>query len=72
MSIAEAKPFVKYPGGKRELLPEIRKRYPSSERVDVYVEPFVGGGAVLFDVLKTFRFERVVVSDINAELMNVY
>ena len=52
MSLVEAKPFVKYPGGKRELLPEIRKRYPSNERVATYVEPFVGG--LVFECAESF------------------
>jgi len=44
-----AKPFVKWAGGKSQLLSEIRRKYP--ERIVKYCEPFVGGGAVLFDVL---------------------
>ena len=41
-----AKPFVKWAGGKTQLLPIIRKKYPKN--VEKYCEPFVGGGAVLF------------------------
>ena len=44
-----AKPFVKWAGGKTQLLPIIRKKYP--QKVERYCEPFVGGGAVLFDVI---------------------
>ena len=65
-----AKPFVKWAGGKTQLLPIIRKKYPKN--VEKYCEPFVGGGAVLFDVLQEFRPEAVLINDINPELINVY
>ena len=42
-----AKPFIKWVGGKSQLLDEIREKYPS--KIEKYCEPFVGGGAVLFD-----------------------
>jgi DNA adenine methylase len=45
-----AHPFIKWVGGKSQLLDEIRTRYPN--RIEKYCEPFVGGGAVLFDVLQ--------------------
>ena len=65
-----AKPFVKWVGGKGQLLEEIRKRYPS--QIEKYCEPFVGGGAVLFDVLQTFHPQEVLINDINKELINTY
>ncbi len=65
-----AHPFVKWAGGKTQLLPEIRKHYP--HRIKKYCEPFVGGGAVLFDVLQKSRPEKVLVNDVNAELINTY
>lgn len=65
-----AKPFVKWAGGKTQLLSEIRRKYP--ERIEKYCEPFVGGGAVLFDVLSTFNPKEVLINDINAELINTY
>lgn len=49
-----AKPFVKWAGGKTQLLETLRQKYP--HRIEKYCEPFVGGGAVLFDVLNTFRW----------------
>ena len=65
-----AKPFIKWVGGKTQLLGEIRRHYP--ERIDKYCEPFVGGGAVLFDVLSSFRPSEVLINDINPELINTY
>ena len=65
-----AKPFIKWVGGKTQLLPEIRQKYP--EKITRYCEPFVGGGAVLFDVLQVFHPEEVLINDINPELINLY
>lgn len=62
--------FVKWAGGKTQLLPEIRKHYP--HRIKKYCEPFVGGGAVLFDVLQKYHPEKVLVNDVNEELINTY
>ncbi len=59
-------PFVKWVGGKRQLLPEIKKYLPKFK--GKYYEPFVGGGAVLF----ALQPKNAVVNDINEELINVY
>lgn len=64
------KPFIKWAGGKTQLLEEIRRKYPAS--IERYCEPFVGGGAVLFDVLSRFSPSEVMINDINAELVNTY
>ena len=67
------KPFLKWAGGKGQLLKEIEKYYPFSEgKITKYAEPFVGGGAVLFDILSKYDLEEVYISDINAELINAY
>ncbi len=70
----EAKPFLKWAGGKGQLLTEIGKHYPFAEKKHIkkYAEPFVGGGAVLFDVLNKYTVDEVYISDINAELINTY
>ncbi len=70
----EAKPFLKWAGGKGQLLTEIGKYYPFAEKKHIkkYAEPFVGGGAVLFDVLNKHAVDEVYISDINAELINTY
>ncbi len=70
----EAKPFLKWAGGKGQLLKEIEKYYPfeKNKKITKYAEPFVGGGAVLFDILNKFELDEVYISDINAELINTY
>ena len=65
-----AHPFVKWAGGKTQLLPEIRKHYP--QQIKKYCEPFVGGGAVLFDVHQKCHPEEVLINDVNTELINTY
>ena len=61
-------PVLKWVGGKRQLLPEIKKYMPKMTKSTVYYEPFVGGGAVLFDM----QPERAVINDVNHELITVY
>lgn len=70
----EAKPFLKWAGGKGQLLKEIEQYYPFAKDTTItkYAEPFVGGGAVLFDVLNKHAVDEVYISDINAELINTY
>ena len=67
------KPFLKWAGGKGQLLREIEKYYPFENGIITkYAEPFVGGGAVFFDILNKYELEEVYISDINAELVNAY
>jgi DNA adenine methylase len=71
----EAKPFLKWAGGKTQLIADIERALPSkftSKKV-TYIEPFVGSGAVLFWMLNNFpNIEHVVINDINADLINAY
>lgn len=68
-----AKPFLKWAGGKSQLLKEIERYYPFDERsITKYAEPFIGGGAVLFDILSKYDLREVYISDINTELINTY
>lgn len=69
----KAKPFLKWAGGKGQLLSEIEKYYPFKDgKITKYAEPFVGGGAVLFDILNKYDLEDIYISDVNAELINTY
>lgn len=67
------KPFLKWAGGKSQLLKEIEKYYPFKDgKITKYAEPFVGGGAVLFDILNKYDLNKIYISDINTELINTY
>lgn len=71
-----AKPFVKWAGGKGNLLGYLESQLPSDfdlqEKV-TYIEPFVGGGAMLFHMLDTHpNIRRVVINDINKDLIKCY
>jgi len=73
---AHLKPFLKWAGGKTQLLPVIQSIFPDfilKGEPFTYVEPFVGSGAVLFHVLENFRnLKKVVINDANKDLMNAY
>ncbi len=66
MDTLKPKPFVKWAGGKRQVLNELKKYVP--ENFNTYYEVFIGGGALLFDLLP----KSAVINDKNTELMNVY
>ncbi len=66
MSNSNVTPFVKWAGGKRQLLPQIKERMP--KKYNDYYEPFVGGGAVTFELLPV----NAVINDINKALINAY
>ena len=70
----ECKPFIKWVGGKGQLLSEINKLYPVElgKNIKKYAEIFVGGGAVLFDILSKYKLDEVYISDKNLELINTY
>ena len=63
------KPILKWAGGKRQLLPELVPLIEELRADDsIYVEPFVGGGAVLFEIQPS----KAIINDLNVELINVY
>ena len=68
------KPFVKWVGGKSQLVEQIEKMLPTDGKkvLTKYAEPMVGGGALFFSVLSKYDFEELYISDINAELINAY
>lgn len=66
MNKTSLSPFVKWAGGKRQLLSQIRERMP--KEYNNYYEPFIGGGAVLFELLP----KQAIINDINIALINAY
>jgi len=72
----KGKPFIKWVGGKSQLLQEIEKaisKMAVSNREFTYIEPFVGGGAVLFWILNKFsNIKKAVINDINPDLTQAY
>ncbi|MDI3546576.1 MAG: adenine methylase [Halanaerobiales bacterium] len=71
----DAKPILKWAGGKRQLLDQFEEKYPAAlkqNKIKKYVEPFVGGGAVFFELASRFNFEEIVLNDINEELILTY
>lgn len=70
MKYTTVKPIIKWAGGKSQLLDVIRTKYP--QKITRYCEPFVGGGAVLLDVLANFQPKEVLINDINPQLANLY
>lgn len=76
ISKQNTKPFVKWAGGKTQLLQDIEQSLPS-QLLDgqemTYIEPFVGGGAVLFWILQKYpNIKKAVINDINPQLMTTY
>lgn len=71
----KAKPFIKWVGGKTQLIESIEKALPvnfAENKNLTYVEPFVGGGAVLFWILQQFpNITKAVINDINPDLTTV-
>jgi len=68
--LTSPKPFVKWAGGKRQLIPEIEKHLP--EKFSSYYEPFLGGGALLFHLLSKNKNLKGYVSDLNSDLILAY
>lgn len=65
-NMIKGKPFVKWAGGKRQIIDKLKRYVP--DEFDTYYEPFIGGGALLFELSP----RRAVINDSNDELMNVY
>jgi len=73
--VHSAKPFLKWAGGKTQLIREIEKNLPKDFKTAnyTYIEPFIGSGAVLFWLLNNYpKIEKAVINDINSDLMNTY
>lgn len=70
-----AKPFMKWAGGKTQLLPQLNAMLPAklkANAIKTYIEPFVGGGAMFFNLQNMYDFENVILLDINPELVITY
>lgn len=72
----KAKPFIKWVGGKTQLIAEVERLLPKDffiRRELTYIEPFVGGGAVLFWILQKYpNITKAVINDINPDLIRAY
>lgn len=71
----QAKPFLKWAGGKRQLLKQLEAHFPSqllNGTITRYAEPFVGSGALFFKVFQTFPIRECLLADVNPELILVY
>ena len=101
----KASPVLKWAGGKTQILPQIRERYPAKlkrksdpaavsaakerartqlarfpcqremfveNKINIYIEPFLGGGAVFFDIVSNFQIEQAYLFDTNPELIILY
>ena len=64
------KPFVKWAGGKRQLIPILNENLP--ETFGTYYEPFLGGGALLFHILTERNGQKCNISDLNSDLVLAY
>ena len=71
----KARPFLKWAGGKRQLLEQLKLHLPpglNDGRITRYVEPFIGSGAVFFDLVQSYILDDCLIADVNPELILVY
>ena len=66
------RPFVKWAGGKSQLLPQFRALYPEPKKIHRYVEPFLGSGAVFFNIQALLQPAHALLWDTNAELIDTF
>jgi DNA adenine methylase len=68
--------FLKWIGGKSQLLPELSELLPDMNKIKGYMEPFLGGGSVFFYLMENFNDslskKNIYISDVNSELINCY
>jgi len=70
-----AKPFIKWAGGKSQLLKQFDRYYPTDlkkGKINNYVEPFLGGGAIYFSILEKYKIKNAYLSDLNRDLILTY
>ena len=69
----QGRPFLKWAGGKGQLIDAIAAHLPNMDNIDTYVEPFIGSGAVMFWLVSHYpNIRQVVINDLNTELVNLY
>lgn len=71
-----AEPFLKWAGGKRQLIDELEKRLPkhilNTKYIDTYIEPFIGGGSFFFHLKNNYKIKQPIIMDINPDLILAY
>src|SRR3989338_4219891 len=76
VATGQAKPFLKWAGGKGQLIEQIRTHLPKEivrlGKISKYFEPFVGGGAIFFWLAQEFEIEKAYLYDINPEIVMAY
>jgi DNA adenine methylase len=68
--MSRATPYIKWVGGKTQLLPQLLDLFP--KKIGTYIEPFIGGGSVYYAVAAERRFEHAIINDWNTELVTTY
>ena len=70
----EAKPFLKWVGGKRKLIPQLEPKFPKfvKSKEFTFVEPFLGGGAMFFYLLSKYNVKKAYLNDLNDKLIDTY
>ncbi len=74
-TILTIKPFLKWAGGKGQLIEQISPMFPEQIRygkIETYFEPFIGAGAVFFHIAQKYKIKKAVISDLNEELIITY
>ena len=70
------KPFLKWAGGKTQLLNDLEEQLPlkikDTKIIKNYVEPFIGGGAFFFYLINNYKIEKALISDVNKEIIVGY
>jgi len=75
MNCSNAKPFLKWVGGKTQLIEQFKTLYPNeleNNLIDTYIEPFVGGGAIFFHLMQTYKIKKAIIIDLNSDLIECY
>ena len=70
----EVKPFLKWVGGKRKLIPKLEAKFPDYIKSNefTYVEPFLGGGAMFFHLVANYKLKKAYLNDLNDKLIDCY